>query len=89
MGERLSSHELVEWEIYSQHEPFGEERADLRAGIIAAVIANTNRGKDQKAFSPTDFMPYNKSENAADPDIEAKNNLLALQQRYARLKGAR
>lgn len=42
---------------YSQVEPFGEERADLRSAIIACIIANVNRGKDQKPFEVSDFMP--------------------------------
>ena len=39
-------------------EPFGEERADLRAGIIASTIANVNRGKKGRLSKPTDFMPF-------------------------------
>jgi hypothetical protein len=38
--ERAVLHELAEWAAYYQCEPFGEERADLRAGIVASVIAN-------------------------------------------------
>jgi hypothetical protein len=34
-----------------------EERAFLRAGIVASVIANCNRGKDTEPFTPQDFMP--------------------------------
>lgn len=41
---------------FSQVEPFGEERADLRNAIIACIIANVNRGKDQKPFEVSDFM---------------------------------
>lgn len=32
-------------------------RCDLRAGIVASVIANVNRGEKTKPFSPKDFMP--------------------------------
>lgn len=42
---------------FSQVEPFGEERADLRSAIIACIIANVNREKDQKPFEVSDFMP--------------------------------
>jgi len=44
---------------YSQLEPFGEERADLRSGIVSSTIANANRDpkKKRKAFRPQDFMP--------------------------------
>ena len=53
----ISSRELTEWAEYYKLEPFGEERADLRAGIIGATIANVNRGKGGKTFTPQDFMP--------------------------------
>lgn len=41
---------------YERLEPFGEWRADLRAALIAMVVANAWRGKDQPAFSIDDFM---------------------------------
>jgi hypothetical protein len=48
---------LAEWIAYYQIEPFGVEKEDFRAGIIASTIANVNRQKGQKAFTPKDFMP--------------------------------
>lgn len=48
---------LWEWIAYSRIEPFDEERADLRAGIVASVIANTNRKKGSPPFKAKDFMP--------------------------------
>ena len=48
--------EFLDWVDYEKIEPFGEERADLRAGIIASTYANIHRGKG-KAFVPSDFMP--------------------------------
>lgn len=38
-------------------EPFGEFRADLRAGIVAATVANAARSPDRPPFKTTDFMP--------------------------------
>jgi hypothetical protein len=47
-----------DWIEYHRIEPFGEERADLRAGIIAATVANClARGKGKPAFRPDAFMP--------------------------------
>lgn len=57
---KLDSKELSEWMAYSRIEPIGEYRKDLRAGIIASVVANgiqsfgDKKGKDYK---PEDFMP--------------------------------
>lgn len=55
----ISSYELSEWMAYDSLAPFGDERADLRAGTIAATIANANRDpeKQPEPFTPADFMP--------------------------------
>jgi hypothetical protein len=52
--EKMSSRELSEWLAYYGLEPFGDERADLRAGIISSTIANAN---SNHRFKPSDFMP--------------------------------
>jgi hypothetical protein len=55
--------QLLEWHEYAQLEPFGEERADLRSGIITAnivnvlIAANTDPKKRPKLYKPSDFMP--------------------------------
>lgn len=54
---RISSRELTEWMEYYQMEPFGQERADLQAGVVASVVANVNRNsKSSKTWNPSDFM---------------------------------
>lgn len=47
------------WQEYFSVEPFGEDRADLRAGTIAATIANSHRDPNLKPqpFTSQDFMP--------------------------------
>jgi hypothetical protein len=57
--ESLSSRVFAEWMAYASIEPFGEERADLRSGIIACTIAEPNRDKKKhpEPFSPREFMP--------------------------------
>jgi len=42
---------------YASLEPFGETRADLRAGIIASTVANAHRDRKTKPMKPSDFMP--------------------------------
>jgi hypothetical protein len=55
----ISSKELAEWAGYYSLEPFGSFRdSDVPAGIIASTIANCNRTKNSKSFSPEDFMPF-------------------------------
>jgi len=53
---RTDSRELAEWQAYSQVEPFGEGRADLRAAEVAWTMANLWRGKNQKAYRLADFV---------------------------------
>ena len=56
---RMTSAELTEWLAFFELEPFGPERGDLQAGIVASVIANVNRDpkKRKKEYTPQDFMP--------------------------------
>ena len=67
---RMSSREFTEWAVYYELEPFGEERADLRAGIVASTVANTARDpkKRHKAFEPKEFMPQFGEQEAPDAD---------------------
>lgn len=58
------------WHQYSLVEPFGEERGDLRAGIVASVIANSNRDPKRRPqpFTAQDFMPdYRRQESKYKP----------------------
>lgn len=59
--------QLLAWMAYAELEPFGEERGDLRAGIIASTIANVNRDpKKGRPFKPGDFMPeFGKAKRAS------------------------
>ena len=53
----MDSAEFSLWRALHTIRPIGEEAADIRSAIVACVIANSNRGKGQKAFKPQDFMP--------------------------------
>lgn len=76
---RVSSRELSEWIAYSNLEPWGEKRADLRAGIVASTVANTarDRKKRGKPFSPAEFMP--------DFDAKEQKQTMEQQQEIARM----
>jgi hypothetical protein len=54
----ISSHELTEWQALEKLEGplYGTRREDLRAGVIAATVANVFRGKQDRALSPEDFV---------------------------------
>jgi len=87
---RISSREFAEWLAYDRFDPIGGLRDDARAGIIAATIANCNRGKGQRAFTAADFMPEyegNAMTRKQTPDeIQARFRLFA-EAHNARLKG--
>lgn len=63
LGQRLSAHEFGHWWALYLQEPWGEARADLAAGQVAATVANVHRGKDAPAFKALDFAPYLQSRN--------------------------
>jgi hypothetical protein len=59
---RMPRRELTEWMAYYQMEPFGERRADVRSAIVAAILANANREKDQKPYKVKDFVLFKDDE---------------------------
>ena len=64
VGEMLrttSNTELMYWMALQTIDPIGEERADLRSGIIAATVHNANVSKKKDLKQPTDFMPFYKA----------------------------
>lgn len=54
---------MAEFIALDRVDPWGEWRADLRAGIVASVIANVNRAKKTNAFTAKDFMPFERIES--------------------------
>jgi len=44
------------WMAYYSLEPFGPRRDNIHAGLIASTLANCNRRKNSKPFTPNDFM---------------------------------
>lgn len=62
---------------YYSLEPWGEERADLRAGIIGAITANVWRGKDDPPVRPADLVPDFLGERKQQERVGAVQRLLA------------
>jgi hypothetical protein len=62
----MSITEYRSWVKFYAEEPFGDVRADLRAGIVSSLIARTMGGK--KNAKPMDYMPI----VAAQRDADAK-----------------
>ena len=74
---RISSAELSEWIAFSQFEPFGIEREDLRFAMLACIIANANRSHKQRPFKISDFiLKFGPQEEMTDEQI--KKTLMGL-----------
>jgi hypothetical protein len=55
MMERMSAEEFAGWMAYAQIEPFGEPRADLRAGLQWITGINMWLGKGRKPLRLEDY----------------------------------
>jgi hypothetical protein len=69
--------ELGTWIALYAVDPWGEQRADLRTGILASTMANIHRGKGSQAFSPADFMPRYEASARKDEGNDVAARLLA------------
>ena len=57
---QLTARQWAEWRAFYDLEPWGELRADFRAGQICATVASYAgkvRSNDVPAANPADFMP--------------------------------
>ena|ERR1035437_8818140 len=71
------SHELAEWAAYYSLYPEPQERADLRAGNVAATMHNAWRdGNTQSAAQPADYV-YKVPETLEDIDGETQEDRTA------------
>lgn len=64
---RMDSRELSEWMAYYSIEPWGQERDNVHAGIIAKAVYDVHQDpKKRRDISPLDFVMREKEE----PDPE-------------------
>lgn len=79
----MPEREFLEWQAYYRIEPFGEERADLRAGVVAATVANTSGTvkRGQRPYKASDFVLKFGEQSAAAVDDEADDPEAAIDQR--------
>lgn len=56
--QEIDSDEFANWLAWYRIDPFGEQRSDLRAGIIASATLAPYRKPGSKAAKPEDFMPF-------------------------------
>ena len=82
----MSSRQFEEWATLYSQEPWGDWRADLRAGIVASTLANIHRKPKAPAFTPQDFMPFAPKQAIQGDEIERK--IEAFMSRYPKPKSA-
>lgn len=71
LGETMTADEFGLWAALYRTDPWGEQRADLRAGIVSATMVNMagmTRARGAPPAKPADFMPYAVRE--ADRQVE-------------------
>jgi hypothetical protein len=56
LEEVLPAPEFAEWKAHYALDPWTEDRADLRMGVIAATIKNAS-GRYAETAHPSDFIP--------------------------------
>jgi hypothetical protein len=77
----MSSREFTEWQAYFALEPFGEERADIRAALVASVIANVNRNPKKRSspFAVKDFMlRFGEAAGSREQSVEQQLSLVEM-----------
>ncbi len=85
----MSNAELVEWAAMYVVEPFGQVREDLRAGRIAATVANAvPRARGSRLFEAEDFFPELRTGAPARPPMQSKEEQLANLKTWAIMNGA-
>lgn len=75
--DRISAEELAAWQVFHERiEPIGERRADLRAGVIAATVANAApapEGTKREQYRPEDFaLQFDQGPGSAPADDMAR-----------------
>lgn len=53
----MSAREIAEWRAFDRHEPIGPARLEVSLSILAALLANANRGRNRAAYLPHQFVP--------------------------------
>lgn len=89
--DRVDSRELTEWMAYEHVTgPFGPDRSDIHAGIIASTVANASKGKRGKKFEPKDFIPqWDKPEQTWEDQLRAVKQIHGSMTRQERRRNMR
>lgn len=88
--DRMTIEEFHMWIMLEHLEPYGEYGEWLRSGLVCATMANINRGKNQRAFTPQDFMPEAFSPRKKTETVKSmKDKWIAIMNAQNAIVGAR
>jgi hypothetical protein len=73
LAESITAEEYALWWAEYRRSPWGELRSDVQSGIVAATVANVQRGSKTKPYKATDFMPWHESTAAAEAEPEEED----------------
>jgi hypothetical protein len=69
MRDELSQLDIMEWRAYLELEPAGPIADFYRNGMLAALLFNANRSKEQAPMTPKDYMPPGMMDAAEEDDV--------------------
>ena len=85
LAHSMTAQEFGLWLALYERDPWDESRADIRAGIVAATVANyagMMRKQGASPALPRDFMPFNQSQD--EPEQTEEPDPLAHFSQYLR-----
>lgn len=84
MLQGMTSRQLSEWMAFYRLEPFGFEAEMYGHAITSSVVANVNKKRGRKAFTPLDFMPKERALPSVKDFFANLKTVLMLNQRNKR-----
>ncbi len=82
----MSAPLLQWWLAYYRMDPWGQERADLRMGIICSQLDACHRAKGA-VKPPIKFMPYAQQDVTQQPHDEMKATAMKIAKRFGKPNG--
>lgn len=70
MLSQMTARQFGEWAAFCAIEPIGDERADLRMGVLAATMNNRWRNKHEQPTQPVDYMPFHRPPEQTPEEIK-------------------
>lgn len=81
--QRCDVSEFREWMAFYSLDPWGGERGDMRAGIVAAAVVNMQRASSSPAVNASDFMPKFGPRDENEKPTQSLDNMKAAVHAFA------